>query len=103
MIKLQVVAHIAESYHPRTTADLLAGTLGKGRRIGEALMVEDVIETDSCSTHIETIEGQFFEQALLNPFSQIHLTQHVVVAGVVIIDVRTYLCTVDTGINALPS
>ena len=103
MVKLQAVIHISNACHPRPATDFLARALRKCSRIGESLVVEDVIETDSCLTHTDTIKRHIFQQALIDSLSQIHLTQHIVVARMAIIHISTYLCTVYTGIYALPS
>ena len=103
MIKLQTVTHITKSNHPRATADFLTGALCKSCRIGKTLVVEDVIETDSRGSHIEAVKRHIFQQTLINSLSQIDATQHIVVARMMIIDIGTNLCTIYTGINALPS
>ena len=101
MVKVYAVAHISHPRHPRAAADFLYGTLCKGSRIREALVVEDVVEINASDTHANAIERHTFHHTCVDILPQINATYLIVNASTTIVDVCTNLCTIDAEVYLL--
>ena len=101
MIKIYTVTRPGNTHHPRATTDLLDSTLRKGCRIGEALVVEDVIEIDSRNTHADSAKGNTLQTTGIYILTQIDATYLVVTTSTTIVQISTDLCGINADVKFL--
>lgn len=99
VVEVDMVVQITQSCHPCATADFLTRALGKGCRIGEVPVVEDIVEVDTCDADLQTIEGDTLQIPGINVGAHGDAANLIVVHRAAEKQIGTKTGTVDAGVQ----
>ena len=101
-VKVDAMSGIADAIKGRSTATPLHGPLAEGCRIGEFLMVGDVIDINTCDANIHAIERYTFQGTGVDgPSGHVHITYLIVITRLTVIQIHGDEVTVQADIPLL--
>ena len=103
MVELERMAGVAHAGKPRAAADLLDGALREGGGIGEAPVVEDVIDVEAGDACTDAVEGLAVEGRGIDISTQAGVAQLIVGTGAAIKEVDAYLRAVHAEVELAPA